>query len=132
MRAFLRQRRLPCAIAIEARAPVDELAHVADAVLDQHAHRRLVAQAVARRHRVLEVLLRRVVLADRSGNAALCISGIALGRIGLREDGDGAVLGEIDRGAQPGDTAADDEEVARSGREPPPRVVLVRRVEARA
>ena len=46
--------RAPVAVgvAIEARAPLHQLAHVARAFLDQHAHRRLVAQPVAGAHRV--------------------------------------------------------------------------------
>ena len=42
----------PSGVAVEGRAPVDQLAHIARAVLDQHRHRRLVAQPVAGRERV--------------------------------------------------------------------------------
>ena len=41
------ERQFAVRVAIEARAPGDQLAHVARALFDQHAHRGLVAQPVA-------------------------------------------------------------------------------------
>ena len=76
----------PSASRSNARAPLDQLADVARPFLDQHAHRALVAQAVAGGDRVGRVQLRRIVGADRGGDAALRVAGVALARLGLGED----------------------------------------------
>ena len=87
VRALAAERRAaPVAIAIERGAPLEQLADVADAVLHEHAHGVFVAQAVAGGHRVGEMLLRRILGADRGGDAALRVAGVALGGIGLGED----------------------------------------------
>ncbi len=52
VRRFEAERQLAVRIAIEARAPVDQLADVARAFLDEHAHRGFIAQAVAGPQRV--------------------------------------------------------------------------------
>ena len=80
-------------------------------VLDQHAHRRLVAQAVAGADRVGGVQRRAVVVAHRRGDAALRVAGVAFGGFRLGEDEHAARRREPDRGAQAGDAAADDHEV---------------------
>jgi hypothetical protein len=59
---------------------------------------------------------RAVVVAHRCGDAALRVAGVALGGFGFGEHQDAADAGEADRGAQSGDTAADDHEVERAGR----------------
>ena len=69
-------------------------------------------EAVAGGDRVRDVQLGRIVGADRCGDAALGVAGIALARIGLGEDDDVAGFRQRERGAQPGDAAADDQEVA--------------------
>ena len=60
--AFDRQRQLAVGVPIEGRAPLDQLAHVARAVLDQHRTAALVTQPVAGRQRVGRVQRRRIVV----------------------------------------------------------------------
>ena len=100
MRALASERGLAGAIAIERGAPVQQLLDVDNAVLDHDPHRVFVAEAIAGRHRVGEMFFGRIFGADGGGDAALRVAGVAFGWIGLGEDGDAAVLGEIDGGAQ--------------------------------
>ncbi len=102
----------PSAVAIEPRAPLDELARIARPLVAEHANGALVAQAVARNHRVGGVQLGRVVFADCCGDAALRVLGVAFGWIGFRDDDDVAGRRQLDRRAEPRDSAADDYEVA--------------------
>jgi len=105
------QRRRPGVVTIEGRAPVEQLTDIARTVLYEHVDGLGAAEPVARLHRVAGVELRRVVGANRRGDAALRVAGVALARIGLGEHQHVAHLGERDRGTKAGDAAADDEEV---------------------
>ncbi len=105
------ERQLARRVAIEPRAPLDQLAHVPRAFLDEHAHGRLVAQSVAGANRVASMERGAVVGTDRGGNAALRVAGVALGRVGLGQNQHAAGWRERNRGAQSGDAAADDDEV---------------------
>ena len=98
-------------VPLEARAPVEQLAHVRGPLLDEHAYGLLVAQPVARANRVGRVQLRAVVVADRRGDAALRVAGVALVRIGLGQHGDAPGRRERDGRPQSRDAAADDQEV---------------------
>ena len=106
----------PSASRSKPRAPVDQLADVARALLDQHAHRRLVAQAVAGanacpRRAAPGCRRRRSPRRCRPARSRCCSrSASALVRIS-----DAAARRERDRGAQAGDAAADDEEVSDVG-----------------
>ena len=71
----------PHCVAIERRAPLEQLPHVPRPFLDEHAHGRLVAEAVAGRDRVARVQAGRVVGTDGRRDAALRVAGVALGRI---------------------------------------------------
>ena len=54
----------------------------------------------------------RVVVADRGGDAALRVAGVALGRVGLGEDrGRGPPAPDAIAARRPGDAAADDQEI---------------------
>ena len=97
-------------MAVEGRAPLDELSNEGGPVRDEDVHGLLVAQAVAGAHRV-SVKGDRVVGGHGSGNAALRESRAACARIGLRQHEHTASGRELDGGAQPCDTAADDEEI---------------------
>src|SRR5918994_3711579 len=112
MRAFGGERWLTIGIAIEARAPFGELACVVRTFFAQHTNRAFVAQSVAGSHRVSSVQIGRIVLADRSSDTALRVFGVAFARVGFRDDDDVAGRRELDRGAEPRDSAADDDEVA--------------------
>ena len=108
---FAAERRLAAGVAIEARAPGEQLADVRGPCSTSTLHRRLVAQTVAGADRVARVQRRRVVVADRGRDAALRVSGVALGGFGLGENQDAACGGETDRRAQARDAAADHEKV---------------------
>ena len=112
VRAFGRERQFAVRVAVEPRAPLDQLARVTRPLLAEHADGALVAQAVARDHRVVRVQLGRVVCADRRGDAALRVLGVAFAGIGFRDDDDVAGRRQLNRRAEPRDSAADDYEVA--------------------
>jgi hypothetical protein len=60
------------------------------------------------------MFFRRILRTNRDGNAALRIAGVALGWIGLGDDEDATMGREVTGGAETGDAAADDQEVAGS------------------
>ena len=70
------------------------------------------------------VQLGRVAGADRRGDAALGVAGVALARLGLGEDEDVAGAGELGGRAQRRDAAADDEEVRAKVHAVPDAVIL--------
>jgi hypothetical protein len=107
-----RKLRIAQIVAIELRTPLDQLARVAGALVAQDADGAFVAQAVARGDGVGCVELGRIIGADCSGNAPLCVLGVAFARIGFRDDDDVANARELNRSAEAGDTAANDYEVA--------------------
>ena len=111
VRPFAPKRQRASAIAIETRAPVDELANITNPVLDEHLDCRIHAQAVTGVDGIDGVLPRGIIRRDRGGNAALRIAGVALGRICLGENQDVAGKSEIGRGAKARDATADEQEV---------------------
>ena len=111
VRRLAPERGPSACVALEARAPVEQLAHVHGPLLDEHADGLLVAQPVARANRVGRVQLGAVVLADRRGDAALRVSGVALVRIGLRQHGDAPGRRERDGRSQSRNSAADDQKI---------------------
>jgi len=112
VRRLASERELAVAVAIEARAPVDELAHVARSVPDQHVDRPLVAKPVAGAQRIRGVQRRAVVGADRDRDASLRVAGVAFFGIGLGEDENATRQRERDRGAETRNAAPDDDEVS--------------------
>ena len=112
VRGLTAKRRRSRRIAIERDAPRDELVDVARTVTDKHVDRLWYTEAIPGGNRVREVKLGRVVRADRCGDSALRVAGITLARIGLREHDDVAGFRQRERGAKPGDAAADDQKVA--------------------
>jgi hypothetical protein len=111
VRAFDRQRGPAAGIAIESRAPLDQLAHAARAVLDEDPDGSFVAQPIASREGVGRVQIRGVVRAHGGGNPALGVSGVAGSRFCLREDQHRARTGQLHGRAQSRYPAPDDEEV---------------------
>ena len=111
VRAFDGQRELPVGTAIEARAPLHQLADESRPVLDERMHGALVAQAVAGGKRVGGVESRRIAGTDRCGNPALGMAGIAFVWLGLGQDQDLACGTEFRGRAQARDATADDEVV---------------------
>src|SRR5688572_8667202 len=78
VRRLAPQSRPPAGIVLESRAPLEQLQHVRGPLLDQHAYRLLVAQAVARANRVGRVQTGAVVVTDSGGDPALRVTGVAL------------------------------------------------------
>ena len=99
-------------LAIEARPPLDELEGARRPFLDQHADRPLVAQTVARLDRVLIVQRNLVVVRQHRGQTALRLVRGRIGRTVLGQDRDApAAPGDLDGGAQAGDSAPGDDHV---------------------
>ncbi len=111
MRAFTPERQRARVVSIEPRAPLNQFMHVAHAVFNQHANGLRVAESITRGHGVGGVLPGRVAGANRCGNAALRIVGVALGGIGFGQDEHVARAGKIGGGAKARNAAADDQEV---------------------
>jgi hypothetical protein len=111
MGRFHPDRQLAIRLAVERGSPLDQLEYVAGAFLDQHLHRRRVAQPVAGGQGIGQVRRRRVTRGHGGGNPPLRVAGIPLPGPGFGEDEHPACRGQLHRGAQPCDAAADDEEV---------------------
>ncbi len=112
VRALGCERGLAIGAASEAGAPLDELARVPRPFVAEHAHGALVAEPVARAQRVSGVQIRRVVFAERRGDAALRVLGVAFVRIGLRDDDDIPGRRQFNRRAKTRNPTADDYDVA--------------------
>ena len=112
VRAFGCKGRFTVGAAIETGAPIDQLARIPRPLLAKEVNGALVAEPVARDHRVVGVQFCRVVSADRRGNAALRVLGVALARIRFRDDDNLAGRRQLNCGAKPRDSAADDYDVA--------------------
>ena len=112
VRRFARQRGRAVTLAIERSAPREQLDDVLRTFANEHVDGSGVAEAVAGGQRVLRMQFRRVVRTKRRGDAALRITGVAFAGIGLRENNDVARRRERQRGAQTGDSAADDEKIS--------------------
>ncbi len=95
VRGLAAERQPPSRVEVELRAPLDQLTDVGRTVLDQHADRLFVAEAVAGADRIRRVQRGAVVVAHRRGDAALRVAGVAFGGCRLGEDEDAA------RGARP-------------------------------
>jgi hypothetical protein len=96
------------AVLVEVRAPSNELVDAARALLDEHAHRLGIAQAVPRGERVLLVEGDLVLFPHGGGDAPLGELGVAVGGEVLGEEDDVALGGgDLDRGSEAGDAAAD-------------------------
>ena len=112
---FARRRRPAIRVAIEARAPVQQLGDVGGTFLDERAHRVRLAQAVTGREGVLEVQARRIVVAHGHGDAALRPPRAALFRFALREDADLSPARERQRRAERSNAAAEYQEIGVRG-----------------
>ncbi len=113
VRRFAPQRKGASVVSLEPGPPRDQFADTLRAVLDQHAHGILVAQAVAGANRVGGVQRRAVVRSDRGCDTALCVARVAFRWFGLGEDKNVAGSGESHSGTQSGNAAADDHEIER-------------------
>ena len=109
----------PGGLAVELGAQRDQLVHAGRALVDEDAHRLLVAQAGARGQGVGQVQVGRVlVAAEHGGHAALGPAGGRLGQHALGQHAERqrrrrrrARPRQPDRGRQPGDAAAQDQDV---------------------
>ena len=111
VRGLAAERRAAVGVAIEGRPPLHQLGDVARPIGHERLDGLRIAQAVARGDRVPCVQLRRVVGPHGRGDAALRVTGVALARMRLAEDGHLADFRQRERGALPCHAAADHQEV---------------------
>ena len=100
---------------VEVDAGVDEAADGVGALVDQGADHHRVAEAGAGDDSVQEMEIGVVVDPGGHGDAALGVVGVGLGKSGLGEHGNGAVLAGQESGLEPGNAAAYDEELGGVG-----------------
>ena len=110
VRGFPREREAH-PVAIELRAPFDELLDRRRSFLDQRVDRRDVAQPRAGRDRVLLMQPHLVVIAERDRDAALRIFRGGLPQAVLGDHQHRSRLRQFDGGPQSGDAGADHEEI---------------------
>src|SRR5690606_24791237 len=105
-------------VAGELQSELRQLVHARGTVAHDLADHAPVAQAVAGRERIRDVLLEVVRLPGDGGDAALGEIRVRVRLRFLREDGDSETLaGDLEREAQAGDTAADHKDVEVAGHE---------------
>ena len=95
----------------ELHAELDQFLDAGRAFLDNAAHDLLIAQPSSGGKGVAHVALERVLLACDGGDAALCVVGVGLGPAFLRDDRDGAGVGDLESKRQPGDAAAQHQKI---------------------
>ena len=110
VRRLAAERRPAVGVAVEPRAPLEQLAHVRAGLLDERRGPPPRRTGRRRRESCRPRAAPAVVVADRRGDAALRVAGVAFGRFGLGEDEHAARRRQPDRRAQAGDAAADDDE----------------------
>jgi hypothetical protein len=96
----------------EACAQGNQFAHGVRPTANNSLYGQAVAQAIAGPQGVINVGFERVVDAPDTGNSALRIRGISLVTGGFSENRDGANAGCFDCEEQPGNAAANDQEIA--------------------
>src|SRR6185295_2423148 len=109
MRSLTSESKLPV-FAIELSAMLDQLGNVTRSFFDEHGDSIGIAESRARIDGVLIMQLDRVVIAQRDRNSALRVFGVGLSDLIFGENGNSAVLGELDGGSQPGYSASNDDE----------------------
>ena len=98
-------------VAVECHTPVGQLGHPGRRILDQQAHRPLVAEAATGGHGVLEVQLRGVVGTDRGSDPALGGRGAAVTGAALAHHQHASAWGGGEHGGEPGHSTAHDHDV---------------------
>ena len=111
VRGLEAERQMTARIPIERCSPGDELAYVAQPILDENIDHGLVAQASPSPHGVGGMQRRAVVGAECRRDSALRVAGVAFRGVCLGQDQRAAGWGERNRGAKPRDATADDEEL---------------------
>lgn len=108
---------LPCQVVLglviagKGDAAVDQPVDALAAMLDRKPDSILVAEAAPGVEGVADVILKRVVVIQHGGNAALGPECCAAADIGLADDGDLQVLGQIQGNSEAGSTAADNQDI---------------------
>ncbi len=110
VRAFARERDLGAG-AVELGAPLHQLLDARRTFFDQHARGFFVHQAVAGLQRVFQMKRNFVVIAERGGDSALRILRVGFGDLTLGEAENAAGGSEFHRGAQSGNTRANNDEI---------------------
>ncbi len=111
VRPLARQHQLP-AFAVELRSPAQQLLDAQRPFLHQHPRRLAVYQAIARIHRIVQMQRDVFLAAHRNGDPALRIIGVRFVERFLRHHQHaGAIRSQADRGTQPRDPRAHNNEV---------------------
>src|SRR2546423_14198216 len=111
MRGLAREDETP-SLAVELRAPVNQLLNISWPILDHHAHSALVAKSCSCVQGVFFVKCNLVFVRERDGDAALRIFRVRFVRTVFGEDCDASARArEFNRGAKPCDAAADNYEI---------------------
>src|SRR6185436_4412144 len=97
---------------VEVRAEGDQVADAVGALAHDRLDDVAVAEAGAGDERVLGMRLEAVLRAPDRGDSTLRVLAGALGQAVLRDDHDGPVRRAFERTREPGDAAADDEDLA--------------------
>ena len=108
--ALAGQREL-AVLLVELGAPADQLVDLLRRLADDHLDDLAVAQAGAGDERVLDVVLEAVLRRQHAGDAALGVGAVALLDAVLGDDEHVEVRRHLEGGPQPGDAAADDQDV---------------------
>ena len=114
MAAFASQIRLAMASdlpLVEVQTELDQFSHPRRPFHDDRAHRRFVAKPRARFERVRDMKLERIFIAGHARDAALRPGRVRISAFAFGNHRDRAVLRRLQGKRQPGDAAADDDEI---------------------
>ena len=96
---------------VEVRAPVDQLADPVGRLADDHLDDLGVAQPLAGRQRVGDVVVEPVLGIEHAGDAPLGVVAVALADLVLGDDQHAIRLGDAQRSPEARDAAADDQDI---------------------
>ncbi len=111
--AFTRKGQLSLLIAVKANTPVEQLKYPCRTFCDKYARGFFVHQACARRQRVAQVYLRRVVGAQRHRDSTLCILCVRFRKFALGQAEHRAVAAQFNRAAQSCNAGAHNDKIVR-------------------
>ena len=104
---------------VEVRAPVDQLADPDGRLADDHLDDFGIAEALAGRQGVGDVVVEPVLGVEDPGDPPLGVVAVALAHLVLGHDQDAIAFGDAQRGPEPRDPAADDQDIGEVMRQLP-------------
>jgi hypothetical protein len=100
-----------CSVAVKVHAPAYQFLDLLKAFLDKNTHGMLTAQAITRPKGIMEVEGDLVVFAERHRHTGLSILGAGFKTLPLADEQNASRGGQLNAGADTGDSAADDQKV---------------------